>query len=173
MITVFVTDCNQFSQSFYNSVINSIQFHRLTCSCGHSGCLHIHGYYNRSVKTPSGKQFLRICRLQCFECKSTHAILLSSLVPYSQISLLDQRQICIDYDTGKSPADLCEQNPLIDENNVKSVRRAYRRRWKEMLLSLHISFFPIPQLILSCFSLYSAQFMQIHHGTNLLFSLTT
>lgn len=173
MITVFVKECNKFSQSFYDSVVNSLQLHRLTCSCGHAACLSIHGYYTRSVKLPQGKISIRICRLCCAECGVTHAILLSSIVPYSQMSLSDQRQICLCYETYGSISDICDTNPSIDENNVKSVRRAYRSRWREMLRSFGISLRSISELIRLCFSNYSMQLMQIHRGTNLFFEPTT
>lgn len=52
MITISVKDYNQISQDYYDSIINSLQFHRLTCSCGHSACLTIHGYYRRGVFLP-------------------------------------------------------------------------------------------------------------------------
>ena len=39
MITIFVKDCNQISQSFYDSVVFDLPFHQLTCSCSHSACL--------------------------------------------------------------------------------------------------------------------------------------
>ena len=65
MITIFVRDCNQISQSFYDSVIFDLQFHQRTCSCSHSACLSVHGYYWRSVKLPSGTLRLRVCRVKC------------------------------------------------------------------------------------------------------------
>lgn len=61
MITIFVKDCNQISQSFYDSVIFDLQLHQMTCSCSHSACLSVHGYYWRSVKLPSGTLRLRVC----------------------------------------------------------------------------------------------------------------
>lgn len=84
MITIFVPDCNQISQSFYDSVIFDLQLHQLTCSCSHSACLSVHGYYWRSVKLPSGTLRLRVCRVKCSECGTTHALLLSSIVPFSR-----------------------------------------------------------------------------------------
>lgn len=68
---------------------------------------------------------------------------------------------------------VCEDNPSIDENNVKSILRNYRHCWREKLRSLRITLFPLNTLILSCFSDYSSQFMQIHQRGNLLFSYTT
>lgn len=173
MITVLVQDCNLISQSFYDSVINTIQFHQLTCSCGHSACMTIHGYYLRSIKLPDGTLRLRICRVRCSECGKTHALLLSSIVPYSQIRTCDQQQICIAFEQQFSADSVCDSNPEIDENNVKYVLRNYRRHWCEMLKSLRISLSPFITLIRSCFANYSAQFMQIHRGTNRLFSYST
>ena len=173
MITVFLKKCNPISQSFYDSIISRLQFHQLRCSCGHSACLTVHGYYKRSVKLPSGTVRLRICRVKCSECGVTHALLLSSMVPYSQILLSDQQRICSDYEDGRSVNRICEDNPSIDENNVKSILRNYRLRWREMLRSLSISLFPLADLIRSCFSNYSSQFLQIHRAVNTLFSNTT
>ena len=173
MITILVQDCNLISQSFYDSVINRIQFHQLTCICAHSACMTIHGYYHRSIKLPTGTLLLRICRVRCSECGKTHALLLSSIVPYSQIRTCDQQQICIAYEQHLSISSVCDSNPEIDENNVKSVLRNYRRHWCEMLKSLRISLSPLFTLIRSCFANYSAQFMQIHRGFNRLFSYTT
>lgn len=173
MITILVQDCNLISQSFYDSVINRIQFHQLTCTCGHSACMTIHGYYYRSVKLPVGTFRLHICRVRCSECGRTHALLLSSIVPYSQICTYDQQQICIAYEQQLSPSSVCDSNPEIDENNVKSVLRNYRHRWREMLKSLRISLSQSITLIRSCFANYSAQFMQIHKGSNKLFYYTT
>ena len=173
MITSFVPDCNQISQSFYDSVIHNLQFHQLICSCSHSACLSVHGYYWRSVKLPSGTLRLRVCRVRCSECGTTHALLLSSMVPYSQVPLSDQQRICNDYEEGQRVSMVCESNPSVDENNVKSILRNYRRRWREMLRSLRIQLFPLNALVLSCFSNYSSQFMQIHQRGNILFSYTT
>lgn len=172
MITILVQDCNLISQSFYDSVINRIQFHQLTCTCGHSACMTIHGYYKRSIKLPDGILRLRICRVRCSECGKTHALLLSSIVPYSQIRTCDQQQICIASHQHLSTSSVCDSNPEIDENNVKSVLRNYRR-WREMLKSLRISLSPLIALIGSCFAHFSAQFMQIHRGSNTLFPCTT
>lgn len=173
MITIFVRDCNQISQSFYDSVINKVQFHQLTCSCSHSACLSIHGYYNRTVKLPSGAVRLRICRVICSQCGTTHALLLSSMVPYSQVPLSDQQKICNDYEERRNVSMVCESNPSVDENNVKSILRNYRHRWREKLRSLRIRLFPLNVLILSCFSNYSSQFMQIHQRVNILFPYPT
>lgn len=95
------------------------------------------------------------------------------MVPFSQIPLSDQQRICNDYEEGRCVSMVCETNPSIDENNVKSILRNYRLCWREKLRSLRIGLFPLDTLILSCFSDYSSQFMQIHRRINRLFSYTT
>ena len=173
MITILVKDCNQFSQSFYDSIINSLQLHQLVCSCGHGSCLRIHGYYTRSVKTPQGLVPLQICRVRCSECGRTHAFLLSSIVPYSQIPLQHQQRICSDYEAGRNVFAVCNDCISIDENNVKYVLRSYRHYWQEMLRSLKIYLSPLMALVCSCFTYYSQQFMQIKKTTNRLFCCAT
>ena len=155
MITITVTDFNSFSQDFYDSVINALPFHRLRCTkCGHSGCLTIHGYYKRSVSSSGGKYVLKICRVFCSECGRTHAILLSSFVPYQQVSVDVQRRIAKALESGKNPNSVCTPEGSIDENNVKSVIRRYQKHWKERLLSEKISLSETAHLVCSCFSFF-------------------
>lgn len=173
MLTVLVQDCNTFTQNFYNSVILSLPFHRLRCSCGHHGGLSIHGYYERFVITPDGKVPLKICRVRCSECGRTHALLLSSIVAYSQIPAEVQRTIAVCYEEGSDRNDLCTCGDGIDENNVRSVIRRYVRFWRERIRAAKADLRSPEALIRSCFSEYSMQFMQIHKTCNYLFSKTT
>ena len=173
MILIFDSEYNTFSQDYYNSIVNNLQFHRLTCSCGHSACLSIHAYYTRGVFLPDGVYQLRICRVRCSECGKTHALLPSSLVPYDRISLSDQHTVVCAYEDGTDRNAVCEQNPSIDENNVKSIISRYKRFWRQRLLSESIRLTEIPSLVRSCFSFYSMQFMQIRGTPAKLFSLTT
>ena len=89
MITLFVEENYPLTPDFYNKKINSLQFHQLTCTCGHSGCLSVHSYYYRHIKASSGRLRFRICRVICKCCGHTHAVLLSSMVPHSQIYLAE------------------------------------------------------------------------------------
>lgn len=173
MILITVRDYNQFSQDFYDSVVNSLQLHQLTCTCGHSASLSIHAYYTRGVFLPQGTVSIRICRVKCSECGKTHAILLSSLVPYDRISLADQHRIILTYENGTDRNAVCENNPRIDENSVKAVIRRYRLFWLQRILAGALSLADIPPLISGCISLYSLQFMQTHRTTVRLFAHTT
>lgn len=172
MITIDATDFNNFSQKYYDSIVDTLDLHRLECPCGHSGCLTIHGYYRRSMITDEGKVILRILRVFCSECGKTHALLLSSFVPYSQISVADQHKIVQAQKHGSDPNTICSSFGL-DENNVKSVILRYRRFWEQRLLSERISMEPVRELITACFAFYRMQFMQIRKTVNKLFSLPT
>lgn len=173
MITVIVHDCNNFTQDFYDSVVCSIQTHQLTCSCGHSACLRIHGYYKREVRSSSGCHTLRILRVKCAECGRTHAVLLSSIVPYQQVCLESQRVIVKAFEEHGDTMQACTPSGSIDENNVKSILRRYRRHWQEKLRSQEIPPDGWAGLVRSCFACFSAQFMQVRRSRNILFQNTT
>ena len=167
MITIFVEDYNQFTQDFYDALIASLQFHQLVCSCGHSSCLTKHGYYSRWIRIDdNNKNELRICRVKCSVCGVTHALLLSSIVPYSQISFRIQHQIIQAFKNGINPRAIFEQFPDIDENYIRVIYRRFLKFWDARLLSERILLSPISRLIRMCLSLFHAQFMQIRRTFN-------
>ena len=173
MITLFVEENNPLTPTFYNSFIADLQFHQLKCPCGHAGGLSIHGYYHRFVKTSEGKLCFNICRVVCEACGKTHALLLSTMVPYSQLSLQDQVQIIEAYESDMPTASLLKDNGAIDESSIRHVTSNYRRHWKQRLISLSISITSISAMINQCFLAYSRQFMQIKRTLNYLFLDTT
>lgn len=173
MITIFVKENNPLTPNFYNNLINSLQFHNLTCTCGHSACLSIHGYYTRSLKTPEGKVTFRICRVICSCCHRTHALIPSSMVPYSQISVVEQIEIISCHESGEGHDTPMDHNPYIDESNCRYIIRSFLMHWKQRLLSAQISLFKRTTLIHDCFSAFARQFMQIHCTPNILFLNTT
>lgn len=173
MITLHVEENHTLTQSFYNNLITKLQFHQLTCTCGNSGCLHIHGYYERFLKTPAGKLKFRICRVRCECCGKTHAVLPSFIVPYSQISIQDQTNIIRTYETGSSMETVMMTNTSIDESNCRHIIRQYRKYWKTKFLFGRISTTPLSELISASFHFFSYQFMQIRNTSNVLFLNTT
>lgn len=173
MITLLVEENNPLTPIFYNDLINNLQFHRLTCPCGHSGGLSIHGYYNRSIKLPCGKVTFRICRVICECCGHTHAILLSSMVPYSQVSATDQIAIIDNFNRQAAQGPVMDNNPYIDESCYRYIIRCYLRYWHEKLISERLSLSPLRLLITSCFAHFRKQFMQIKNTPNILFLNTT
>lgn len=171
MITLFVEKNNPLTPYFYNNLISSLQFHRLTCTCGHSGCLSIHGYYNRSLKVSDTKVVFRICRVICSCCGCTHALLLSSMVPYSQISLHDHTAIIAAYEEGAFAVGVMEHTPSIDENNLHYIISSYQKHWRQRLLTFQIKF--SEKISNFCFLFFNRQFMQIKNTPNILFLDTT
>ena len=129
--------------------------------------------YKRSVIIPEGKVILKIVRLKCSVCGKTHALLLSSMVPYCQISLIDQQKVVSDFENGNDLDCASSANPMIDENHIKSILRKYKRHWRERLLAESIRLEPIKHLVTDCLSFYSAQFMQIRGIFNKLFPSPT
>ena len=143
MITLFVEENNPLTPTFYNSFISNLQFHQLKCPCGHAGGLSVHGYYNRFIKTSEGKLPFRICRVVCEVCGKTHALLLSSMVPYSQLSFADHLQIIEAYEADAPTATLLHNSDCMDESTIRHVIRRYRRHWKQRLISHSISIYSV------------------------------
>ena len=160
-----------YTDSFKLDIVFSLPLDRMECTCGESGSLIFYGFYKRSVKYYGTVLILRIQRVRCRKCGKTHAILLSSLVPYSQISTQDQQQIIIDASTTGSCSNVMDCNPLIDENNARHILRRFRRYWQERIRSLGL--LVTDELVRPCFSHFSRQFMQIRRIPNALFRLPT
>lgn len=152
----------------YKNVVANLPIHRIQCSCGHTGHLVRHGYYNRRLKTSQGTIVLRILRVKCKECGRTHALLPEMVVPYSQIPV-DLQQIMLLYPLGSYELEaLMQGNCDITESNVLAVRSRYRRNWKQRLLTMGMAMQDnIADLIRRSFSVFHRQFMQIRRGINL------
>jgi hypothetical protein len=173
MITLPTDFCNPISQDIYDELLSTLQFHQLSCTCGLSGSLKVHGYYLRRLKNGPFSIMLRICRVKCSCCGRTHALLPDIIVPYSQISLPDQASIISSFEAGRSFQHVMERCPSIDENNVYSVLRRYLRFWRQRLLAESISLHSFSALPARCLDAFARQFMQIKCTPNLLFFKTT
>lgn len=171
MITVQTNNFNTFSQVFYDNIVESLQLHQLSCSCGHSGCMRKYGRYERTVWFAGNAVKLKIQRVQCTHCGKTHAILLDVIVPYSRIPLEDQRKIILADNGGKACNHVLDKNWFIDIQMVHYIRRQYRQYWKQRLLSAGISL--LEDLVQGCFRCYCRQFMQNRCAPNILFSPST
>ena len=122
MITLPTDFCNPISQDIYDELLSTLQFHQLSCTCGLSGSLKVHGYYLRRLKNGPFSIMLRICRVKCSCCGRTHALLPDIIVPYSQISLPDQASIISSFEAGRSFQHVMERCPSIDENNLQRTK---------------------------------------------------
>ena len=164
MITI-KCDLFNINQEKYDEIINNLDFNRLICpKCNHSDLI-IHGYYSRRLKTKIGTIYLRIIRVICKTCGSTHALLLSCLIPYSSMDLKSHIRIINNDDIN----DLMNEISDIDESNVAYVKRMFYLHFKQRLLSLSISTSD-DNLVFNCFKYFKRQFMQIKCVSNILFS---
>ena len=176
MITILTDPSAPISQLDYNNVIIHLNIYNLQCSCGNSGCLSVHGYYHRSFRTSGGKLLLRICRVRCKVCRVTHALLLSSMVPYSQIQVKNQRDILSEYLSRRSYSSILQSNLYLTESDIRHVIRSfvnYRNMTLKKvfvaLLELLISDTSLYSLIQLCFNHIQRQFMQMKKGINVLY----
>ena len=157
-------------QKTYDALVFSLPINMMECpGCHKSGCLVYYGSYTRQVKL-SGKLIqLSIQRVKCKECGRTHAILISIIVPYSQILLPEQQEIIDDVASGNRAIHVMERNPLISPENISSIIRQFKNHWEQRILSLKLTV--LDELTEPCFRNYSRQFMQIHRTPNILFSI--
>lgn len=169
MIHFFIDNDNihlQDLQMKYEKSIEELELHRITCPhCGKPGFLIKHGCYSRSIRLQCEKVTLKIQRMFCKYCKKTHALLPDLIVPYSQITLEDQRDAIL------CPEALLKRNDLIDESEIYRIRRMYRKVWEQRLLSAGIKL--DTELTKKCFLYYRMQFMQIRRGCCGLFAPPT
>ena len=173
MITIETENYNYISQDFYDNIINSIDLNHVSCTCGRSGSLIFYGTYKRKVQLQDEIIFLTVARVLCSACGHTHALLLSSMVPYSQIPVAVQVCAIAASEDGLSLDSVLSDQCHVDESNLRYIIRSYRRHWKERLLSERIILSPFSLLIRRCFSYFSRSFMQIKNTRHKLFSAPT
>lgn len=173
MITINVDINKPLTQNYYDKIINHLQFHQLTCSrCGISGGMSIHAYYTRFIKSYGEKVPIKITRVICTFCHATHAILPSSIVPKSQLLLMDHIRIAKAFYKGNLSL-LLKTSPTIDSYSLRYILNQFLKYWEQRLISASINLLPTETFIKSCFVTYSKQFMQINSTPNILFSNTT
>ncbi len=173
MITIETEICNPISQTVYDNTVLSLDLNLITCTCGHTGCLVWYGSYTRKLRLENQVIPLRIARVFCSSCHHTHALLLSSIVPYSQIPLEVHASIAQSYENGSGYKEILSTQSCIDENTISSVIRSFRRHWRERLRSKSVPLYPLRSLVRSCFAFFSRPFMQIKSTRNKLFSPPT
>ena len=173
MITIMTSLDKPLNQKYYENLINQIQFHQLTCTCGHAGCLTIHAYYKRFLMSEDTKISLSICRVKCSQCGKTHALLPASIVPYSQVSLEDQVSIVSAYEESRDFDDIMLKTPSIDENLIAALIRRYVKHWLQKIRSFRIKLLYSQSLVKQCFLYLMNQFMQIRQTPNILFLTPT
>ncbi|MEG0329793.1 MAG: DUF6431 domain-containing protein [Erysipelotrichaceae bacterium] len=154
-------------QILYNNILSTLDFTNIECSCGSDHCLTKHAYYNRKIKTIHGTSVLKVLRVKCSNCKHTHAVMFSCIIPYSQIMLRQHLDI-IGSILSKPNEDLMITY-MIEESTIRYIKKQYKTHWEACLAESKISLdIHLPSY---CFSLFKKQFMQIKKLCNFPFFL--
>lgn len=73
-----------FNQTIYNNIIFSLNIKDLKCpNCEAKCSFHHHGSYSRSIIVDDESVTINLARIKCYSCHSTHALLISDLIPYA------------------------------------------------------------------------------------------
>ena len=170
MITVYKANVNQVDAESYKKFTETLNLYSLICpKCKHHD-FQKHGYYTRKVKYRKHSVTLRILRVKCMSCKSTHAVLLYFIVPYSQYAL-EVHLKALQSDFLNRFIDWIEWNEEINEYSYYYIRSQFQKYWKERLMSESMRL--NTDLFKSCFKFFSLQFMQIKCTRNIFLSLST
>ena len=151
MITIKTENYNHISQDFYNKIIDSLDLTLISCTCGHSGSLIRHGSYKRKIPLKDRIITLTVVRVYCKHCGHTHALLLSSFVPYSQIPLTVHISSILACEQNSSIRPVLAGQCCVDENNIRFIFRSYRLHWQERLRSAGLTLFKLALLVTGCF----------------------
>ena len=173
MITVFTSDFNSISQRSYDNLISDIQIHQLECPCcRHSGQMSYYGRYKRHVFISGERPGIYIQRVKC-DCGHTHALLPSSIVPYSKVMLWAQMFIALNGSGLIAVTKLMNAGVNIDERTARYIWRNYILKWKQRLSSYMINPADYSSIVSGCFRCFFRQFMQIKRTPNILFQSST
>lgn len=157
---------NVLSQDCYDQVVQELDRALIQCpDCKQLG-FYVNSYYERSFKLAGSLNKTKIIIMQviCKSCGKTHAILLSCMIPWSQISLQDTLIIL----RLKPSSPDHEDNPLISHEDRVRLRKAFQLFWKERLKAFCIAVDDL--LSQNCIFYHHRQFMQIHCGSCFYFS---
>jgi hypothetical protein len=173
MITLNLEKNKPLNQDSYDNLLSNTPFNMLECPvCKHKS-LHIHGYYKRKMKTADKMEEIRLCRVICVNCGSTHALIPDSIVPYEHVLLRTQIIVLMKMRAHEKVSDILKVVDDVDESDIRRMIERYRKHWEQRLLSASIILEDTKKFIQDCFSSFSRQFMQIKITPNILFSKTT
>ena len=148
MITVYKANVNQVDAESYKKFTESLNLYSLICpKCKHHD-FQKHGYYTRKVKYRKHSVTLRILRVKCMSCKSTHAVLLYFIVPYSQYAL-EVHLKALQSNFLNKFIGWIEWNEDINEYSFYYIRSQFQKYWKERMVSESLEL--NPNLFKSCF----------------------
>lgn len=172
MVTIMTENCNSISQEIYDEYVNNINIFSITCECGCTGSMRKHGHYIRCVRFKGERIKLSIQRIRCEKCGQTHALLISIIVPYSQITLEDHIQIIVHQSSKEELESILVDNSRIDDSEVYRIIANFKNHWLQRLLATGLDILSA-SITEVCIRLYRKQFMQIHLGKVICFCSPT
>lgn len=156
MISLKIKKTNiNINQKIYDRCIEEVGVHTLKCSCGRHEMVK-HGYYKRKVKTAVGVVIIKILRVKCKACNTTHAILLALIVPYQRIQLNIQIKIL---DKSVDDETIMINNSTISEQDMHRVRKRYKAHYEGWMKTTHLTF--KSDLVTAAYESFKSNFMQI------------
>lgn len=131
---------NNLNQKKYDTLINSIDLGKVICpKCKKSG-FHYHGHYYRKIFSNWRYKTIKITRVKCTSCNSTHAILCEPMIPYTSILESDITEVLANIST--TPLDNTHVSYL--SNKIKSIEHTYNNICNAFSRSLYMCFHLIP-----------------------------
>lgn len=157
-----------FTQSTYDDFIKSINISTVTCpKCGHTGYLVFYGFYPRRVVFNDKIDTIHVQRVMCQYCHRTHALFPDCIVPYNPVLLNDQVSLICELEDTDSCESFQTEFPHVPDSLIDRIYNGFKSHWKQRMLSEYMNFdMKLYDLIISAFSHYRMQFLQIHHGLN-------
>lgn len=147
--------------SYYSQITSSLDLMSLPCPSCHEHGMHVFAYYMRYVKNPgcADKTKIRILRVRCIHCGATHAVLPSSIVPYSQITMKDTVAI-IEAQSKEDAQMILDNNIHISAEDFRLTKLRFQNFWKSRILNIKASL-GNDSFFSECISVFKMQFMQI------------
>lgn len=165
MIIVLTNMIDEIKESDYRQINNAINPASIKCpACDHVGMCR-YGFYFRKVKNCSSaiKTDLSIQRLQCMndECRRTHAVLPSTIVPYSQITMYETIEM-IRCESDEEKDEILRKNILLDIKDIIRTKQRFTLYWRSIIAGIEPAmgdcrFFAV------CIEKFKRHFMQTPH----------
>ena len=106
-------------QKYYEKVSESFSNTPIACpACRNTSVMNIHGYYTRSFSFGLRGMRIRVMRVRCPECGSTHAVLPEDSLPYHAITYTELMELL----NGDEESD----SLVISESYINHLRKSFR-----------------------------------------------
>lgn len=179
MITIFPSDFNSDIelpdlenmsdselQEYYDHEVESLTM-QAKCPICKAYSLIKWGRYKRKLITGEHEHLLKIQRVRCKECKTTHALIMWWMIPYIQLSAKTMIQILTENITSYHLS-------RFEDSYIYHIRRQYRVNWEHKLMTVNEDLkSPFIRISTKIFPIGNRQFMQNHCGYNFMISLPT